>query len=445
MIKKEQFGSDFLWGVSTAAYQIEGAYQIDGKGLSIWDYFSNYKNSKYIKDRSNANTACNHYHVFREDLELIKYLNIPNYRFSIAWPRIFPDGVGHINQKGVDFYDRLIDSMLELGITPWATLYHWDLPMALQQKGGWKNRDILFWFEEYVSFCSKRYGDRVKDWMILNEPMVFTGAGHFLGFHAPGLKGLGNFIPSMLHAALCNGLGGRLVRENVKDARIGTTISCSHIDPINQNEKNILAAGKMDALLNRLYIEPILGMGFPLTELPSLKSVEKIMSAGDEYLMAFDFDFIGVQNYTREVVESKWYVPYVGAKLIGAKERKVPYTTMGWEIYPESIYKVLKKFHAYGKIKQFIVTENGAAFEDKWIDQQIDDKMRTEYIQSYLSKVLEAKNEGVPVNGYFVWTLMDNFEWAEGFTQRFGLVGVDSKNQKRIVKSSGEWYRRFLG
>jgi beta-glucosidase len=445
MIYKSDFGKDFIWGTSTAAYQIEGAFNAHGKGLSIWDDFSNLKKGKSIKGKANGNIAANHYHLYPTDFELMNQLDFENYRFSTAWSRILPDGVGQINTNGLDFYDRLIDTMLGFNITPWLTLYHWDLPLALHKKGGWKNRDILSWFEEYVCLVASKFGDRVKNWMVLNEPLVFTGAGYFIGIHAPGHKGISNFIPSMLHATLCQSLGGRLIRDLLPDANIGTTFSFSHVEPIDQSDTNRKAAEKIDALLNRLYLEPLLGLGYPLKELPALKRVEKYMQPQDEANFKFDFDFIGVQNYTREVVKAAWYIPYVKARLVGAKNRNVPFTTMGWEIYPKSVYHILKKIDAYKKIKKIYITENGAAFSDVLsASLTINDQDRIKFFEEYLSQVYLAKQEGIPVEGYFVWSFLDNFEWAEGYEQRFGLIYTDYKSQKRYVKDSGYWFQSFL-
>jgi beta-glucosidase len=440
----KDLGPDFLWGVTTAAYQIEGGFQKDGKGLSIWDEFSNARNGKKIKDKSNANISCNHYHLWKEDLDLLQLLQIPNYRFSLSWSRILPNGTGKINPKGLDFYDKLCDQLLKRNITPWATLYHWDLPLELHKKGGWKNRDVLNWFEEYAHKVSLNLGDRIKNWIVLNEPMVFSGAGYFLGYHAPGEKGLKNFAPVMLHVALSQKIGHSVLRVNVKNANIGTTISCSHIEAIDNKEKNILAAKRMDALLNRLYFEPLIGLGFPTKELESLKIVEKHFQPNDEKNLVVDFDFIGIQNYTREVIAHSWLIPYIKAKIIPAHKRNVDFSTMGWEIYPESIYQVLKKFDAYKKVNKFIVTESGIAVNDTLIDNKIIDKQRINYFKEAIKNVIKAKNEGVNIDGYFVWTLLDNFEWAEGYTQRFGLVYSDFDTQKRIIKDSGFWYSELI-
>lgn len=441
-INKDDFGRDFKWGVSTAAYQIEGGHQADGKGSSIWDVFTGKKGKVYLGQ--NGNIACDFYNKFEEDLILMKSLNIQNFRFSISWSRVIPSGVGVPDPEGIKFYNRLIDKCLELDIEPWVTLYHWDLPYALEQKGGWTNREIVGWFKEYVAICVKNFGDRVKNWMVLNEPLVFVGAGYFLGIHAPGKKGIKNFLPAMHHAALCQAEGARIIKKYFPLAQVGTTFSCSLIEPLRPTVKDKLAAKRIDALVNRMFIEPALGMGYPVEDLEFLKKLKKYQLPGDEELLKFDFDFIGVQNYTREIVRHSWFVPFVKARNIKADKRKVPLTAMNWEIYPESIYQMLKKFNSYEGVGKIYVTENGAGFEDTLENDEIIDNRRISYLKEYLAAVLKAKQEGVNVKGYFVWTFLDNFEWAEGFRPRFGLVYVDFKTQKRTVKASGKWYREFL-
>ena len=440
---KNDFGDDFKWGVSTAAYQIEGGHDIDGKGSSVWDTFAQKK--KKIFNNDNGNIACDFYNQYANDIALIYKLNIPNYRFSISWSRILPQGVGAVNHQGIDFYDKVIDFCLELNIEPWITLYHWDLPEVLQQKGGWTNREIIHWFSYFVDCCIKKFGDRVKRWMVLNEPMVFTGAGYFLGVHAPGKKGLSNFLQAAHHAALCQAEGGRIIRALRNDCKVGTTFSYSHAEPYRMNdEKDIKATVKVDALLNRMFIEPLLGMGYPTADLKILNRIERYMYPGDEKKLKFDMDFIGLQNYTREIVSHAPFMPFVKAKIIKASKRNVPHTLMDWEVHPPSIYKALKRYDMYGQIKEIIVTENGAAFTDTCEDGRVDDCKRVKFLQDYIAQVLLAKKEGVRVNGYFVWTLLDNFEWAEGFYPRFGLVHVDFTTQKRVVKDSGKWYSQFL-
>ncbi|HTD98040.1 MAG TPA: GH1 family beta-glucosidase [Mucilaginibacter sp.] len=436
------FGNDFKWGISTAAFQIEGAHDADGKGESIWDAFTNKKGK--ILGGHRADVACDFYNNYKADIDLVKQLNIPNFRFSIAWARILPNGTGAINQAGIDHYNRVIDYCLEQDIEPWVTIYHWDLPQALEDKGGWTNRDIIEWFTEYTAVCAKYFGDRVKHWMIMNEPSVFSGAGYFFGIHAPGRTGLKNFLPAIHHIVLSLVAGAKKLRSLLPDAEIGTTFSCSHIEPRSDGKRDMKAARVADALVNRLFIEPILGLGYPVSDLPVLKGLEKFYQPGDEQNMHFDFDFIGLQNYTREIVKYSFFTPYIHASLIKATERNVITTAMGWEVYPPAIYHILKKFNAYSQIKKILITENGAAFPDELIDGKVDDPKRTEYLQTHLQQVLKAKQEGCKVSGYFVWTLTDNFEWAEGYHPRFGLIYVDFDTQKRIIKSSGQWYADFL-
>lgn len=442
LLTKDAFGEDFIWGVSTAAYQIEGAHDWHGKGPSIWDVFVQKRNRVF--QNQHGNEACDFYNRYVQDLYLMKGMHIPNYRFSLSWSRIFPNGIGEVNQRGLDFYDRLIDLSLELGITPWITLYHWDLPHALEKKGGWVNREVKEWFGEFVSKCVQTYGDRVKNWMVLNEPTVFTAAGYFFGVHAPERRGLGNFLAAVHHAALAQAHGGRIIKSIQADNHVGSTFSCSHVEPFSSRDKDIVAAKKADVLLNRLFIEPLLGMGYPTEEIKILNRIEKYIQGNDEKDLKFNMDFIGVQNYTREVIRYAMFVPYLRAKIVSAKERKVEMTEMNWEVYPASIYYMLKKFSTYPNMPPLIVTENGAAFADQVENGMVHDAKRVTYLQDAIKQVYRAKQENVNIKGYFVWTFLDNFEWAEGYRPRFGLVYVDFKNQRRIIKSSGQWYANFL-
>jgi beta-glucosidase len=440
-LHKDQFGQDFLWGVSTAAFQIEGAHDADGKGSSIWDVFTSQKGK--IKNGHHALTACDFYNSYQNDIDLINELNIPNFRFSISWPRIMPTGTHPVNQAGIDYYNKIIDSLLASGIEPWITIYHWDLPHDLEVKGGWTNRDSVTWFSEYVEVCAQYFGDRVKNWMVINEPSVFTGAGYFLGIHAPGKKGITNYLKAMHHVTLATAAGAKKLRNLIPDANIGTTFSCTHIEPFSQAPKDIEAAKRVDTLLNRTFIEPILGLGYPQADLPVLKKLNNYILEDDLNNLAFEFDFIGLQCYTREVVKSSLLIPYIGAELISAEKRNVIATDMGWEVYPPALYHVLKKFNAYN-IKKIIITENGAAFPDILKNGKVYDIKRTHYIQDHLEQILKAKKDGYNVDGYFVWSLTDNFEWAEGYNARFGLIHVDFETQQRTIKHSGLWFRDFL-
>jgi beta-glucosidase len=441
-LNKDQFGDDFLWGVSTAAFQIEGAHDADGKGSSIWDVFTSQKGK--IKNGHHALTACDFYNSYQNDIDLIRELNIPNFRFSISWPRIMPTGIHPVNQAGIEYYNKIIDSLLASGIEPWITLYHWDLPHALETKGGWTNRESVSWFSEYVEVCAQYFGDRVKNWMVINEPSVFTGAGYFLGIHAPGKKGITNYLKAMHHVTLATAAGAKILRNTIPEANIGTTFSCTHIEPATESAKDIEAAKRVDTLLNRTFIEPILGLGYPQTDLPVLKKLNNYILEDDLDNLFFDFDFIGLQCYTREVVKSSMLIPYIGAELISAEKRNVISTEMGWEVYPPALYHVLKKFNEYKGIKKIIITENGAAFPDILSNGKVYDIKRTHYIQDHLEQILKARKDGLNVEGYFVWSLTDNFEWAEGYNARFGLIHVDFETQQRTIKHSGLWFKDFL-
>lgn len=438
---KADFGDDFQWGVAVSSYQIEGAHDKDGRGLSIWDHFSNQK--KKIEDGSNGNEACDFYHRYEQDLDLVKSLRIPNFRFSLSWPRILPEGTGKVNEAGIDYYNRVIDYCLSLGITPWVTLYHWDLPLALEKKGGWTNRVVVNVFKEFADVCARRFGDRVKNWIVMNEPHTFTGLGYLLGYYAPGRYGLKNYIPAVHHATICQAEGARVLRRNLPHANIGTSISCSHVSPAGDTERHLKAARTVDALFNRLHIEPLLGMNYPIRELPFLERIEQYIQPYDPELIKFDFDFIGLQNYYSLKAYHAPLVPYLRSFVIPFRKLNRPLTANGWEVYPEGIYNVLKRFGDY-PIKKLIVTENGAAFHDKVVKGRVHDQGRLEYLQGYLGQVLRAKNEGINIGGYMIWTLMDNFEWRAGFKSRFGIVYTDFSQQSRIIKDSGRWFREFL-
>ncbi|WP_310590270.1 GH1 family beta-glucosidase [Dyadobacter bucti] len=440
--RKEDFGHDFRWGVATASHQIEGSTDGDGRGACIWDEFSQKKGK--IKNGDHARVACDFYNRYEEDLALVASLGFKQFRFSISWSRIIPAGYGEINHKGVDFYNRLIDKCLELDIEPWVTLYHWDLPQALEKRGGWKNRKIVEWFSAYVEICTHAFGDRVKNWLVLNEPMAVAGLGYTTGLHAPGKKGLWNFLPVVHHLALCQAEGGRVIRRNVADAYIGTALSCSYVHAYSDNPKDVRAAERADALMNRLFIEPALGLGYPVDAFSYLLNIRKYMKPGDEEKLKFDFDFIGLQNYFSVVVRHSYLSPVLWLKEVPAGLRNVPVTEMGWEIDPAGMYNIIGQFEKYQGIKEIIISENGASFTDNLNGNEIPDKQRTGFFQDYLGAVLRAKNDGAKVNGYFAWTLLDNFEWAEGFSARFGLVYVDFKTQQRTIKHSGKWFSHFL-
>jgi beta-glucosidase len=437
-----QLGHDFTWGVASSAFQSEGASDEEGKGISIWDTFTSQRSK--VRDGSDAKRASDFYHRYPEDLGLLKNMNFSSFRFSLSWPRIFPEGTESVNRKGLDFYHRVIDECLNLNIEPWITLYHWDLPQALEDKGGWTNRDIVSWFTGYVDTCTLEFGDKAKNWIVLNEPMSFTGLGYYLGYHAPGRKGLRNFLPAAHHAAICQAEGGRVVKANVANAYIGTTLSCAHIKPVNKKGINMKAASRMDALFNRFFIEPLLGMGYPMDSLGILNRIEKYFLPGDDVKLKFDFDFIGLQYYYRMVSKFSLLPPVLFANEVPASERNVTTNTMGFEVFPKGLYKVLKKFNEYEGIHDIIITESGICLDDRFENGEIKDQRRIEYFKDSLAYILKAQKKGIPVKGFFVWSLTDNFEWSEGYKPRFGLVYINYGTLGRFMKESGNWFRDFL-
>jgi len=442
---RADFGPDFVWGAATAAYQVEGAYNQDGRGPSIWDTFT-HRPKRFGPPRPTGDVACDFYHHYEADLHRLKSMGFTAFRFSISWSRIMPQGTGRVNEPGLAFYDRLIDTCLRLGLEPWITLYHWDLPQALEDKGGWTNRLIIRWFADYVDCCTKAFGHKVKRWMVLNEPTVFTVAGYFAGVHAPGRRGINNFMLAAHHAIVCQGEGGRIIRRNVPDAKIGTTFFCAPVEARTSSLHDQRAATRIDALGNRLFIEPALGLGYPVQDAPLLEHlVKQCVQPGDLDRTTFDFDFIGLQNYFRMVVRHSWFTPYVWARQIKPRNGdNTQRTQMDWEVYPEGMYRIIKQFSQYKNVKEIIITENGAAFPDVVQDGVIDDGQRVDFYQRYLREVLRAKQEGITIGGYFAWSLLDNFEWGEGYRPRFGLVHVDYKTQQRIIKQSGYWFQQLL-
>lgn len=396
-----------------------------------------------IERGETGDIATDFYHRYEEDLENLKKMNFKHFRFSISWPRILPKGTGEINPKGVEFYHKVIDKCLALGIEPWLTIYHWDHPQVLEEQGGWTNRKMVDWFSEYTEVLTKEYGSKVKNWMILNEPLSFTANGYLTGEMAPGRKGLGNFKKAVHHANLCQAEGGRIVRKNVPDANIGTTHLTSYIEPISSHPKHKKAAMAADALFNRIFIEPMLGLGYPVDKWPYLKTMKRIMRRGDIERMKFDFDFIGLQYYFRTVVK-KAFVPFFWAKIVPPSDRGAKANEMQGEIYPEGLYHMIKQLNEYEGIKNIIITENGTCVKDNLVDGKVNDPGRIEYIKDHLSQIARAKKEGINVNGYFVWSLTDNFEWDKGYRTRFGLTYVDYDTQKRYIKDSGYWFQKFL-
>ncbi len=437
----ESFGSDFTWGAACAAYQVEGAWNVDGKGPSVWDEFTHRRGN--VKTNENGDQGTDFYHRYNEDILLVRELGMDAFRFSISWSRIFPDGTGKVNADGVAFYHKVLDACKAAGVEPWVTLYHWDLPSKLETKGGWANREIVDDFKAFVRFCAREYGAKVTHWMVMNEPAAFVGLGYLAGIHAPGKISVRKFLKASHHVCLSLAEGGRALKEVLPQAKVGTTFSCSTVQSVAPSKRNDQAVKRMDVLLNRLYIEPSLGMGYPSEDLPVLKRLKRYMLPGDSAKLSFSFDFIGLQNYFRVLVRSNRLVPVVGATRIRPEKLGLPVNDMGFEIYPEGMLSILRQFSTY-PIDHFYITENGVCIDDQVAVNAIHDDQRIQFFRDYLSHVAQAKKEGIPIEGYFVWSLTDNFEWNEGFRPRFGLIHVDYSTMKRTIKDSGFWFKALL-
>jgi beta-glucosidase len=429
----------FTWGVATSSYQIEGGAKEGGRGPSIWDTFSRVPGA--IVNGDNGDIACDHYNRYSEDLDLIKWLGVNAYRFSIAWPRIFPNGTGNPNQAGIDFYDRLIDGALERGITPWPTLYHWDLPQALQDKGGWNNRECAQWFAEYAHLMAEKFGDRVKNWTTLNEPFCSAWLGYLFGVMAPGIKDLQTAINASHHLLFGHGLATQAIRSVNSDLRVGIVLNLTPATPLHDSAADLAAAKLADGFDNRWYADPIFKGSYPKDIVEGFGKEVPIHS-GDMQAISSPLDFLGINFYTRQTItsdESAKPLPYKPI-LVDGVER----TAMGWEVHPQSLTDIIMRVHHEYAPPEIYITENGSAWEDSMVNGKIDDKSRVSYLERHLDAMLAAKSQGAPVLGYFAWSLMDNFEWAFGYSKRFGIVYVDYETQVRTVKASGHYYKERI-
>lgn len=441
MKAKLTFPGHFLWGAATASYQIEGGWNEDGKGPSIWDTFTHQPGR--IFENQTGDTACDHYHLCQNDIALMKQLGLTSYRFSTAWSRVLPEGIGKVNQKGLDFYDFIVDELLRNNIEPFLTLYHWDLPQALQDKGGWANRDITNWFVEYASVIVERLSDRVKYWATLNEPMVVVGAGHLYGQHAPGIQDLSATLATAHHLLLAHGKAVEMIRKNAKSKpEVGIVLSLSAIQPATDKQEDKLAAKKADSFLNQTMLEPIFHANYPDELTSQLGSLFPTIEPDDMKIISTPLDFLGINYYTRNVVKYNPDVPLLEFSEI--KPNGNPYSQM-WEVYPEGLLEVIERVWTEYKPGKIFITENGICVADAPdFDDRIRDPRRIQYIQDHLIQVWKAIEKKIPVDGYFVWSLMDNFEWAYGYNYRFGIVHVNFNNQKRFIKDSGYWYQKTI-
>ncbi|MBI3784716.1 MAG: beta-glucosidase [Deltaproteobacteria bacterium] len=445
-LRASDFGAGFTWGVATASYQIEGAWNVDGKGPSIWDTFTHRRRWPLptVRSGENGDVACDFYHRYRDDVTLSWSLGFGAKRFSISWPRVLPMGVGRVNAAGLDFYSRVVDACLENGLDPWITLYHWDLPQALQDRGGWANRDIVGWFSDYARVVAERLGDRVKRWMVFNEPLSFCAGGYLIGAGAPGIFSRQKFLASVHHVNLCQAAAAKVLRDKVANAVVGTTHVTAPVKATGDSARHLRAQRSLDALLNRVYIEPNLGLGYPTNDCGLLRPIERYILSDDERAIQVDFDFIGAQYYTR-VSAPPLPIPLVGTLPRRDQDfRRYEINVLGNTTQPEGIYEALERLHSYKRFPSIVVTENGTSVPDDLEGDRVYDVRRIDYYRRHLAQVLRAKGDGMPIDGYFCWSLLDNFEWAEGYVPRFGLVYVDYATQKRVVKDSGYWFKQFL-
>lgn len=449
MPENKTFPRDFKWGTATSSYQIEGAPTAGGKGPSVWDSFSHIEGK--IKNGDTGDTACDHYHLWRDDIELLKKLGVNAYRFSISWPRIFPTGKeNEPNQIGLDFYSRLVDTLLENKITPFITLNHWDIPQGLEDIGGWPERDIVHEFVKYSYHVSKHLGDRVRNWITHNEPWCVSYLGYIEGHKPPGLiNKWSKSLATAHHLLLSHGMAIPEIRNNSKQSEIGITLNLNTAIPASGSTYDEDACRFFDGQFNRLYLNPLYNNEYPDDVFEYLKTKSLISESdlnfikqGDLNIISTKTDFLGVNYYSRAVIRNE----EIDEK--NNLPRNVdmgPKTDFGWEIYPPGIYDLLMRLKNEYKVQNIYITENGCSYGDGPNSEgKINDKRRIEYYRSHLTELKRAIEDGAPCNGYFAWSLMDNFEWAQGFSQRFGLIWVDFETLERIPKDSYYWYKKYI-
>jgi beta-glucosidase len=441
-----EFPAGFVWGTATSAHQIEGAWNADGKGESIWDRFA--ADPAHIADRSTARVACDHYHRFADDFELMAALHLRNYRFSLAWPRIIPDGTGAVNPAGLDFYDRLVDAMLARGIRPFATLFHWDLPCALQDRGGWTSRDTIDAFARYADIVARRLGDRVKDWMTHNEPCVVAFVGHLYGVQAPGMQDLRTALATAHGLLISHGRATAAIRAACPGARVGIAHHLEWIEPATDRADDIAAAARHDGAFNRWFLDPMFGRGYPPDLLAWYGADAPTLAPGDETDLTAPVDFLGVNYYTRRVIAHDPAGRGPGHASFATRQVYWPFVARAdfdeWEVAPEGLYRTLLRLQRDYRPPPVYITENGTSWPDQpGPDGAVHDLVRIRYLARHTAAVHQAIADGADVRGYFAWSLLDNFEWGFGFTKRFGLVHVNYATQRRTVKASGHWYAQL--
>lgn len=454
-MSRVSFPEGFVWGTATASYQIEGAVAEDGRGPSIWDTYSHTPGRTLNGDTGDV--ACDHYHRWADDLDLVAELGVDAYRFSIAWPRVMPSGKGAVNRAGLGFYDRLVDGLLDRGITPVATLYHWDLPQPLEDAGGWPVRSTALAFEEYAAVVTRALGDRVPVWTTLNEPWCSAFLGYGSGVHAPGRHDPADALTAAHHLNLAHGLAGAVIREQVPGSQLSITLNLHVARPASDSAADVDAARRIDAVANRVFLEPILRGSYPADLLADTASVTDwgFVADGDLALIGRGVDMLGVNYYStatvREAAEgasagndghgASQYSPWPGADRVDFLPPTGPLTAMGWNIDPSGLTELLVRVGRDYPGLPLMITENGAAFADEVSgDGAVHDPLRQDYLARHLAAAEEAIEAGVDLRGYFAWSLLDNFEWGYGYDRRFGLIRVDYDTQRRTIKDSGRWY-----
>lgn len=439
MERTHTFPPEFLWGVATSAYQIEGATGEDGRGEGIWDRFSTLPGA--VRNGESGAVACDFFHRYPEDVRLMRELGLGGFRFSVSWPRILPEGRGRIEQRGLDFYDRLVDELLAAGIRPFVNLYHWDLPQRLEDEGGWPRRTTAEAFVELAEVVAARLGDRVADWSTHNEPWCASWLGYGLGIHAPGRRSRADAVAAAHHLLLSHGWAVEAIRREAREPRVGVILDAWPAYPASDDPADAAAARAADALRNRFFFDGALRGSYPDEALEQLAPIEPPVRDGDMAALAPPLDWVGVNNYSRTLVRND----PGGGEPLEVRSPDGRLTEMGWEVYPAGLYELLTRVHREYTPPAIYVTENGAAFGDvRGHDGRVHDPERIAYISEYLDAVGQAIAEGVPVKGYFVWSLLDNFEWSLGYGRRFGLVYVDYPTQERVPKDSFFWYRDLI-
>ncbi|AFZ66637.1 GH1 family beta-glucosidase [Deinococcus peraridilitoris] len=431
-ISKQDFPANFIFGVATSSYQIEGATREDGRGDSIWDTFC--REQGRVSDGTSGDVACDHYHLWESDLDLIKAMGVDAYRFSVAWPRVQPDGKGAINPKGLDFYERLVDGMLERGLKPYLTLYHWDLPQTLQDDGGWVNRETAYRFAEYARVVAERLGERVASYATLNEPWCSSILSYQIGEHAPGLRDRKLALAAAHHLLLGHGEAVAAMRSVVPASDLGIVLNLQPAYPASQAPEDVAAARFADGTFNRWFMDPIFRAEYPQDIWDAYGADVPQVQDGDLVRIAQPIDFLGVNYYSRSVNGASGNV----------KPDESSYTHMGWEVYPQGLTDLLVRLNEDYTLPPMFITENGAAYPDELQGEGVHDTERVEYFKAHLGAVAQAVKQGVNMGGYFAWSLMDNFEWAWGYSRRFGLIYVDYDSQRRVWKDSARWYRDLL-